>query len=276
MSDYYSVNPVYGTHEEFEEFVHKAGELGIRIMIDLVVDHTSDQHPWFRAARKDPRSRYRNYYRWQEEVPTGKVTQNIFQGVEDSTWSYDDLGGGYFYHRFYHFEPSLNLGNPEVPEEICRIMEYWLSFGISGFRVDAAAHIIRDTLLLSGDLTNPHQILADMRAKMDERVSEGLLLGETDVRLTNLQEYFGSGKELNMLFNFILNNYAFLALVEENKEPLDFCLHLLPKISVDGGWVNFLRNIDELDLERLSHEQRTKVMDALDPDKKARIYDRGL
>ncbi|HET6675077.1 MAG TPA: alpha-amylase family glycosyl hydrolase, partial [Nitrospiraceae bacterium] len=143
VMDYFSIDPRLGTLEDFLTFVRGAGERGIRVMIDLVMDHTSNQHPWFQAARQDRRSRYRRYYVWTDAPPptdTGK--KNIFPGEESTVWTYDEIAGQYYYHQFYHFEPDLDVGNPEVREEVKRVIDYWLSFGISAFRVDAVSHMI--------------------------------------------------------------------------------------------------------------------------------------
>ena len=276
--DYFSIDPRLGTLEEFLTFVRGAGERGIRVMIDLVMDHTSDQHPWFQAARHDRHSRYRRYYVWTDAPPptdTGK--KNIFPGEESTVWTYDEIAGQYYYHRFYHFEPDLDVGNPEVREEVKRVIDYWLSFGISAFRVDAASHMIEPHQagqpVASHD---PHFILRDLRAFTSSRRADTALLGEADVEPAELRNYFGDGDEMHLLYNFLLNNFLFLAFATGRAEPLQRCLRLLPAIPEDAQWMNFLRNLDELDLERLSEEERDMVYQSFAPDRDMRIFGRGI
>ncbi len=278
IEDYYSIDPRHGTLEDFVEFVHRAGEHGIRVVADLVVNHTSDRHPWFQAARRDPASRYRDYYVWaQNPPPIPPDGGTIFPGQENSVWTWDEVGRAYYYHRFYHFEPELKAANPDVQEEIYRIMDFWLSFGVSGFRVDAASHMIAEKGGLDSTRPpDPHGILKEMRRFVSDRRPGTVLLGESDVRVEEVADYFGAGDELNLLFNFLLDNYLFLALAREEAEPLASVLNLIPSIPHEGQWVNFLRNLDELDLERLTEEERQDVYRVFAPDEDMRIYGRGI
>ncbi|HET7275520.1 MAG TPA: alpha-amylase family protein [Longimicrobiaceae bacterium] len=277
IEDYLAINPQHGTLDDFIEFIHCAGERGIRVIMDLVMNHTSDQHPWFQAGRRDSASRFRDYYVWTDSpppIPPGEGT--IFPGQEDSVWTYDEVAGSYYYHRFYHFEPELKIANPQVLEEIFRTMDYWLSFGVSGFRVDAASHMIEKKGIDSARPENPHGILRDLRKFVEERREGAILLGESDVRAAELEDYFGEGDELNLLFNFLLDNYLFLALAREETAPIEHVLGLLPAIPHEGQWANFLRNLDEADLERLTPEERDEVFSAFAPDENMRIYGRGI
>jgi maltose alpha-D-glucosyltransferase/alpha-amylase len=277
VRDYFEIDPRHGTLDDFVEFLHRAGEHGIRVILDLVVNHTSDRHPWFQAARRDEKSRYRDYYVWTDDPPPvslGKGT--IFPGQEQSIWTYDEVAGAYYYHRFYGFEPELQIANPEVQEEIYRIMDFWLSFGISGFRLDAASHMIEAKGIESTQPGNPHGVLRDLREFVQQRREGAILLGESDVRAAELEDYFGEGDELNMLLNFLLDNYLFLALARQRSEPVEYVLGLLPSIPHEGQWANFLRNLDELDLERLSEEERQEVYEAFAPEEEMRIYGRGV
>ncbi len=278
VMDYFSIDPRLGTLEEFLTFVRGAGERGIRVMIDLVMDHTSDQHPWFQAARHDRRSRYRRYYVWTDAPPpTDPSKKNIFPGEESTVWTYDDIAGQYYYHRFYHFEPDLDVGNPEVREEVKRVIDYWLSFGVSAFRVDAVSHMIEPHQgEQAGASHDPHCILRDLRAFASSRRPDTALLGEADVEPEDLRSYFGDGDEMHLLYNFLLNNLLFLAFATGRAEPLERCLRLLPAIPENAQWMNFLRNLDELDLERLSDEERDMVYQAFARDRDMRIFGRGI
>ena len=276
--DYFSIDPRLGAFDDFLTFVRQAGERGIRIMVDLVMDHTSDQHPWFQAARHDRNSRYRRYYVWTDAPPPPEPgKQNIFPGEEHSVWTYDHVAGQYYYHQFYHFEPDLDVTNADVREEIKRVIDYWLSFGISGFRVDAVSHMIEPPQVTSEvTVHDPHAILRELRSYTSSRRSDAALLGEADVEVHELRRYFGDGDEMHLLYNFLLNNYLFLSFATGRAEPIERCLRLLPAIPDSGQWVNFLRNLDELDLERLSEEERELVYQAFAPDRNMRIFGRGI
>lgn len=277
VAHYYDVNPDVGTLDAFAECVKEAESRGIRVILDLVIDHTSDRHPWFQAARRDPRSRYRGYYSWADEPsPPEPGKGPIFPEEEPNVWSYDSLAGQYFYHRFYRFEPDLNAFNPEVREELLRIMDFWLSFGIAGFRIDAASHLIEPPGPHHAAAGDSHEILKELRRYADRRKPGVALLGETDVEPDRLASYFGDGDELHMLYNFFLDNYLFLALAEEQADPLVRALASLPSIPASCAWVNFLRNLDELDLERLTDREREAVYRAFAPDEDMRIFKRGI
>lgn len=276
VADYYNVDPRLGTLDDFLEFLHRAGEHGIRVVLDLVMDHTSDEHPWFVAARYDPTSRFRHYYTWADyPPPTPPDMGNIFPGQENTVWTYDPISGSYYHHRFYHFEPDLNTANPDVIDEIERALDFWLSFGISGFRVDAASHMIEsyEPGAMSSDR---HDVLKDIRSYVSRRLPDAALIGEADVSPNKLASFFGDGDELNVLFNFVLNNYIFLAFAREEARPIIQALSMLPAIPASGQWANFLRNLDELDLERLPELDRQEVFDAFAPNEDMRIFGRGI
>lgn len=275
IKQHLEVDERYGTFNDFLEFMHKAGERGLRLLLDLVVNHTSDQHPWFQAARRDSSSRFHDYYIWtQSPPPTPKDAGNIVG--EKTVWTWDETAGKLFYHRFYHFEPELDTSKQEVREELKRILDFWLSFGISGFRLDAASHMIEKKGLPSTAPGNPHGILKEMRAFIDQRKPGAVLLGEADVPPSRLADFFGEDDELQMLFNFLLNNYLMLALATEEAAPIVRCMELLPTIDVRGQWTNFLRNLDELDLERLGAGERARVQEVFAPEERMRIYGRGV
>lgn len=278
VTDYYGIDPRFGTLQEFDEFIHRAGELGIRVVIDIVMDHTSDEHPWFQASRRDRGCRFRKYYTWTDTPPSsaGLGHGSAFPGEEQSLWKYDRLAGSYYYHPFYRFQPQLNMGHPEVVEELMRILDYWMSFGVSGFRLDAVPLMLG----LDGPAINrpgdPHRILRDARALVSQRHPDTVLLGEVDLDAGQLIGYFGSGDELNNLLNFQLNNYLFLALATERAAPVLRGLQILPMPPEGCQWINFLRNHDELNIQWLPEFDKAYVWDSFAPDPDSRIYGRGI
>ncbi len=275
ITNYYGVDEHLGTLADFIEFVHKAGERGIRVLVDLVMNHTSDQHPWFQAARRDKDSRYYSYYVWNDS-PVTVTKETIFPGEEASVWTYDEIAGEYYHHLFYHHQPDLNVACAEVQEEIHRVFDFWLSFGIAGVRVDAAPHMIESKGLARTKPRDPHGILKDLRQLAETRKAHAILLGESDVPPEQLVEFFGDGDEFHMLFNFFLNNYLFLALARQEAEPLAKVMRMLPSIHEVGQWANFLRNLDEVDLEQLNETERDEVYKAFAPSEHMRIFDRGI
>lgn len=277
VSDYYGVDPRFGTLNDFAAFVHEAGERGLRVLIDIVLGHTSDTHPWFQAARRDRDSSFRRYYKWSDQprpVPPGRDI--AFPGEEKSAWTYDEVAGAYYYHPFYHFQPDLNMNEPEVQSETLRIIDFWMSFGVSGFRLDAVPLVLGLEGPLDEIIDDPHGVLRSFRAFVDQRRSGSALLGEVDVGPQHLAEYFGDGDELQMLFDFLLNNYMFESLATERSEPIVRALSHLPSTPHGTTWVNFLRNHDELNLGWLMPEDRDLVYEQFAPDEGMRIYDRGI
>lgn len=277
IKDYYEVDPLLGNLDDFITFLHKANEFGMRVILDLVVNHTSNQHPWFRAACQDPDSRYNDYYIWSDTPPPIHPEEGtIFPGQEHSVWSYNESAGSYYYHRFYHFQPELDATNPEVLEEIKRVMDFWFAFDVSGFRLDAASHLVSMTGLEMNPKGDPHAILRELRTFAQSRRPDSVLVGEADVKPENLARFFGDNDQLNMLFNFALNNYVYLGLAREEAEPIRRAIEQLPAIPQECQWANFLRNLDELDLERLTDEQRDDVFKRFAPEENMRIFGRGI
>lgn len=275
VADYYSIDRRLGTFGDFVRFVREAHQRGIKVLIDLVVNHTSDEHPWFQQAQADSDSKYREYYVWSEDPPEPE-TDPIFPS-EDSVWTYNDEAEAYYYHRFYHFEPGLDHSNPAVRNEICKIMDFWLELGVDGFRIDATPIMIQKKGLESTELDNPHRILKEYRAFVSQRNEGAILLGETGGTPEEVKPYFGegTGDEMQMLFNFVLTNYLFTALAEEREKPLATGLKSIPTPSKNGQWANFLRNLDELNLEWLSESDRQTVLERFAPDEEMQIYGRG-
>jgi maltose alpha-D-glucosyltransferase/alpha-amylase len=276
VTDYMNVDPRFGTLEDFIRFVHKAGEHGIRVIIDLVMDHTSDQHPWFQAARRSRSSRYRDYYIWADVPPPMAVCHGpVFPGEQHGVWTYDEMANQYYYHRFYKFQPNLNVANREVRRQLDRVMDFWLCFGVAGFRMDAVPIMLGLDDPEFRKPRDPHGVLRELRQLIGTRRPGAALLGEADVEAEQIVKYFGDDDELNMLFNFLLNNWLWLSLAEERKEPLIRVLEQLPAPSPSGQWVNFVRNLDELNLGWLEKKDRDFVLETLSPDPGTHLYQRG-
>jgi maltose alpha-D-glucosyltransferase / alpha-amylase len=277
VKDYCAVDPRYGSLADFVEFTNEASERGIRVIVDLVANHTSDEHPWFQAARKDPDSPYRDYYVWREDDPGDTSHEVVFPGEQDGIWTFDEVAGAWYLHHFYEFQPDLNVTNPKVRDELRRIMGLWLQLGVSGFRVDAAPFLI-NPLGIDGaiDVHDTHVYLRDMRNFLTHRTGDAIMLGEVDVGPTQIAEYFGEGNEFQLLFNFLLNRDLFLSLAIESPNPLRLALEELPAIPNQGQWVNFLRHHDELNLSRLTDQEKAEVFKSFAPDERMLVYDRGL
>ncbi len=280
VADYYSVDPGLGTLGDFAELVHQAGQRGIRVIIDLVVNHTSDQHPWFRSACERADSPYRDWYVWSEDEPPDRRQGIVFPGEQRETWTFHEQAKAWYYHRFYEFQPDLNYLNPAVREEIKKIMGFWLQLGVSGFRIDAAPFISE---LVSGDGQPPRRdltIFDDWREFVSWRRGDAVLLAEANVGAGELPAYFGdtgpASTRFQMLFDFMLNARMMLGLAREDAEPIIDTVRNAPAIPAMGQWATFLRNHDEDDLSRLSSEQRRDVFDAFAPDVDMQLYGRGV
>ncbi len=276
VCDHFGVDPRFGNSGEFVEFVREAHLRGLRIVVDLVLNHTSDQHPWFRAARSDPKSPYRDYYFFRDKpVDNPKLKQVVYARKDHSPWTYDDEAKAYYFHRFYPFEPELNTDNPAVRDEIEKIIQYWITLGVDGFRIDAAPYL-GDAIDDRERGAHPHEVLRSIRDYASAIAGDVALMAEADVAPKLLPNYVGDGHEIHMLFNFYLNNFLFLALAREKAEPIVRAYHTLPELPSIGQWLNWVRNHDELDLERLSDQEREEVSRVFAPDENMRIYNRGI
>src|SRR4051812_1836251 len=277
VSDYYGVNPQYGTLGDFVEFTHAAKQRGIRVLIDLVVNHTSNEHPWFQAARRDPHSPYRDWYIWSKKKPRNANEGMVFPGVQNTTWTYDPVAKAYYFHRFYDFQPDLNTANPAVQAEILKIMGFWIQLGVSGFRMDAVPFIIGTK---GAGVTEPdeqYDMLRTFREFLQWRQGDCIILAEANVLPDTDLEYFGEdGERLHMMFNFQVNQHLFSALASGDARPLVEALHATQPRPATAQWALFLRNHDELDLGRLPPEQRQKVFDAFGPEPDMQLYERGI
>jgi maltose alpha-D-glucosyltransferase / alpha-amylase len=277
VADYYNVDPRLGTLGDVEECIRAARDRGIRILTDLVFAHTSDQHPWFVASRSSRESPYRDYYIWVDTPPEDSPRDLTFPGEEDSNWRYDAHTGQYYYHRFYHFEPKLNPDHPDIEHEFAKIASFWLSVGLSGFRIDAAPFVIEQAALPGPHAKDPQALLRHLRGVVSRRRGDAILLGEANVTADQLDAYFGEhGDELELLFGFLVNQGLVLALARQRAEPLARMLEQLPATPAISQFVNFARNQDELSLDKLSDAERNEVFAAFAPDPGMRIYGRGI
>ncbi len=277
ISDYYGVDPRHGTLGDFVEFAHGAKQRGIRVIIDLVVNHTSNEHPWFQEARKDPNSKYRDWYVWAKKKPAGADKGVVFPGVQKSTWTHDPVAKAWYFHRFYDFQPDLNTSNPHVQAEILKIMGFWIQQGVSGFRMDAVPFVIATK---GPDVKTPveqYDMLRTFREFLQWRQGDAIVLGEANVLPDTDMEYFGAaGERLQMMFNFQVNQNLFYALASADDRPLVAALKATRRRPATAQWGTFLRNHDELDLGRLTEEQRQAVFAAFAPEKDMQLYDRGI
>jgi len=277
ISDYYGVNPAYGTLGDFVEFSHAAEQRGIRVIIDLVVNHTSEQHPWFQHARRDPKSKYRDWYVWSDKKPPDADKGVVFPGVQKSTWSRDEVAKAWYFHRFYKFQPDLNTSNPEVQAEILKIMGFWIQQGVSGFRMDAVPFVITTKGPQVRRPVEQYDMLRSLREFLQWRKGDSIILAEANVLPDTDMDYFGkAGDRLQMMFNFQVNQNLFYALATADTRPLAAALKATKPRPATAQWGLFLRNHDELDLGRLSEAQRERVFAAFAPDEDMRLYDRGI
>jgi maltose alpha-D-glucosyltransferase / alpha-amylase len=273
--DYYSVDPRYGTLGDFAEFISKANDLGIKVIIDLVVNHTSIQHPWFQEARKNKKSRYRQYYVWSDKPLPFDIKDLMFHGEEETMWTYDDAAGQFYLHRFYKEQPDLNVSNPEVQNEILKIIGFWLKLGIHGFRVDAAELLVENYGMIGVDRGALITFINDMRKHTVHAKGDAILLAEVNGGPEKIK-CFLEEERMHMMFNFYVNQNFFLSLAQEDAAPLENALKLLPGIRYDQQWLNFIRHHDELTLSLLSEEDRQAVFQKFAPDADMRIYGRGI
>jgi maltose alpha-D-glucosyltransferase/alpha-amylase len=277
VSDYYNVDARYGTLGDFVEFTRGAEQRGMRVLIDLVVNHTSDRHPWFQEARRDPRSKYRDWYVWSKKRPAHADRGVVFPGVQKSTWTYDEEAKAWYFHRFYEFQPDLDTANPEVQAEILKIMGFWIQLGVSGFRMDAVPFVIAAKGAGIAQPQEHYDMLRTFREFLQWRRGEAIILAEANVQPETDMEYFGdSGERIQMMFNFQVNQTLFYALAAADTGPLEHALKATHPRPATAQWGQFLRNHDELDLGRLEEAQRAAVFAAFAPDAEMQLYERGI
>ena len=279
VTDFYGVDPRLGTLGQLVEVIRTAADRGIRVVMDLVVNHTSDQHPWFQSARSSPDSPYRDWYVWVDEPPPGFDAEEVFPGEQGGVWTFDEQAGQWYLHRFYEHQPDLNITNPEVRGEIARIVGFWLAVGIAGFRVDAVPFLLElDGIPGAAGGPDPHQYLKELRSFVQRRRGDAILLGEVNLPPKEQRAYFGDedGDELHLVFQFSVMQRIYLAMARQDARPLELALSELPEVPFDSQWATFLRNHDELTLDQLTEDERQEVFDAFGPDADMQLYGRGL
>jgi maltose alpha-D-glucosyltransferase / alpha-amylase len=277
ISDYYGVDPRYGTLGDFVEFTHGCRQRGIRVIIDLVVNHTSDAHSWFKQARSSKDSRFRDWYVWADKKPANADKGMVFPGVQKSTWTRDKEAGAWYFHRFYDFQPDLNTSNPHVQAEILKIMGFWIQLGVSGFRMDAVPFVIATKGAKVKTPLEQFDMLRSFREFLQWRQGNAIILAEANVLPEADMEYFGKdGDRMHMMFNFHVNQHLFYALASADTRPLAKALKDTSLRPASAQWGLFLRNHDELDLGRLTKAQRELVFKKFGPDKNMQLYNRGI
>jgi maltose alpha-D-glucosyltransferase/alpha-amylase len=276
--DFYAVDPAVGTFGDFTELIRTARDRGMRVIADFVMNHTSDRHPWFQSARRSRDSPYRDFYVWRDEKPEEKPGDVVFPDREDSNWAWDEQAGQFYLHRFYSHQPDLNVANSQVRDELAQVMGFWLEQGLSGFRVDAVPFLIEPTGLPEDAIVDPHELLRDLRAYLNRRNGEAVLLGEVNLPAKDLRAFLGDedGDELHMVFDFLGNQALYLALARGEVEPLAHALREMPELPQTASLGRFVRNHDELTLDKLSEAERGEVFARFGPDPEMQLYGRGL
>jgi len=271
IADYYNIHPDYGTLEDFELLLEEAHARGLRIITDLVVNHTSDQHEWFIESRSSRESPKRDWYVWSDTDQRYAEARVIFLDTLDSNWTYDEATGQYYWHRFYPSQPDLNYDNPEVQQAMLDVMHFWLDKGIDGFRVDAVPYLYEREGTNCENLPETHQYLKRMRHELDDRGSDAVLLCEANQPPQEVVEYLGDGDEFHMAFNFPVMPRIFMALRSGDATKLREIIAQTPPIPPGTTWCNFLRNHDELTLEMVTPEERQWMWEQYAPEPRMRL-----
>jgi trehalose synthase len=275
ISDFYGIDPRLGNHGDFVEVIRTAQDRGMRVIVDLVVNHTSDKHPWFVSARRSRTSPHRDFYVWRDEPPA-QEQPTVFPGEEASVWEYDERTEQYFQHVFYKHQPDLNVANPRVRDEIAKTIGFWLALGVSGFRLDAVPFFIEPPKGV--DVGDPHELLRDLKRFLQRRVGDAALLGEVNLPFAQQLDFFGGerGGELDLQFDFMSMQALYLSLTRSDPAPLIASLTSRPAVPPEAAWANFVRNHDELTLDKLTDAEREEVFAAFAPDEDQRVYGRGI
>ncbi|WP_300319635.1 maltose alpha-D-glucosyltransferase [Accumulibacter sp.] len=272
VSDYRNVHPAYGTRQDFRVLVREAHKRGLRIITELVVNHTSDEHPWFQAARRAPKgSPKRNYYVWSDDPDKYDGTRIIFTDTEKSNWTWDEVAQQYYWHRFFSHQPDLNFDNPHVRQAVIRTMRFWLDMGVDGFRLDAIPYLIERDGTSNENLRETHAVIKEIRASLDANYTGKLLLAEANMWPEDVREYFGDGDECHMAYHFPLMPRMFMAIAQEDRHPIVEIMQQTPDIPESCQWSIFLRNHDELTLEMVTSKERDYMYNMFAADKRSRI-----
>jgi len=272
IADYYSINPTYGDIKIFKQFIKEAHRRNLHVITELVINHTSDQHPWFQRARKAKAgSSYRDYYVWSDDPHKYKDVRIIFTDTEPSNWSWDPVAKSYYWHRFFAHQPDLNFDNPSVQKEIFKIMDFWLKMGVDGFRLDAVPYLFERENTNCENLPETHQFLKDLRTYVDQRYENKLLLAEANMWPEDSAAYFGNGDECHMNYHFPIMPRMFMAVKMEDRYPITDIIDQTPSIPDSCQWAIFLRNHDELTLEMVTDEERDYMYKMYTKDLQAKI-----
>ena len=272
VADYHNVHPQYGTRNDFRQFVREAHRRGLRVITELVVNHTSDQHPWFQAARRaPPGSSKRDFYVWSDSDEKYKGTRIIFTDTETSNWTWDPVAKAYYWHRFFSHQPDLNFDNPLVLKTLVRAMRFWLDMGVDGFRLDAIPYLVEREGTSNENLPETHVVIKEIRALLDAHYSSRLLLAEANQWPEDVREYFGEGDECHMAYHFPLMPRIYMAIAQEERYPVIEIMEQTPDIPESCQWAIFLRNHDELTLEMVTSKERDYMYRMYAADPRARI-----
>ncbi len=257
IADYRNINPAYGTMHDFRRFVQEAHRRGLRVITELVINHTSDQHPWFQRARQaKPGSLHRDFYVWSDTPDRYQGTRIIFVDSESSNWAWDPVAKAYYWHRFYSHQPELNFDNPHVFDEVVKILRYWLAMGVDGLRLDAIPYLIEREGTNNESLPETHEVLKRIRAEIDTHFPDCMLLAEANQWPEDVRPYFGDGDECHMAFHFPLMPRMYMAIAQEDRHPITDIMRQTPEIPDNCQWALFLRNHDELTLEMVTDRER--------------------
>ena len=272
VADYFGVHPEYGTLEDLRTFLAAAHARGLRVLGDLVLNHTSDQHPWFQRARQAPRgSPEHEFYVWSDNDQRYAGTRIIFPDVEKSNWTFDPVAQRYYFHRFYSHQPDLNFDNPQVLDAVLEVLRFWLDLGLDGFRLDAVAYLVERDGTSNENLPETHAILKRLRTEIDTHYPDRVLLAEANQWPEDMQEYFGGDDECHMAFHFPLMPRMYMAIAQEDRFPVSDILRQTPRIPPMSQWAIFLRNHDELTLEMVTDAERDYLWNTYAADPRARI-----
>jgi maltose alpha-D-glucosyltransferase/alpha-amylase len=271
ISDYTSIHPGYGTQQDFETFLSQAHARGLRVIIELVLNHTSDQHAWFQEARSSIDNPRRDWYVWSDTDDRYRGARVIFIDTELSNWAWDPVSKMYYWHRFFSHQPDLNYDNPAVREEIWMVMKFWLDLGVDGFRVDAVPYLVEREGTSCENLPETHAVLKELRARLDAHFTGKVLLAEANMWPEDVRPYFGEGDEFHMSFHFPIMPRMFMAVRLEDRKPLIDIIERTPSIPDSCQWGIFLRNHDELTLEMVTEAERQYMWDEYAKDPRARI-----
>ena len=272
ISDYMNVHPSYGTLDDFRQFMSAAHERGLQVMIELVINHTSDQHPWFQEARSAPAgSPARDYYVWSDTDQKYRDARIIFTDTEKSNWSWDSVAQAYYWHRFFSHQPDLNFDNPHVMEEVLKVLRFWLDMGVDGLRLDAVPYLVERDGTNCENLAETHDAIKGIRRALDEGYEGRMILAEANQPPANVRAYFGDADECHMAFHFPLMPRIYMALSQEDRTPITDIMAQTPAIPESCQWGMFLRNHDELTLEMVTGDERDYMYLAYSGDPRMRI-----